>query len=99
MARTEVDIHSTQGKNGNLLANIIIGDVRIETPETKQKLSSYNTILGLAPNELSSLLAVKFGKGTTALQSCVLDGIDKSNCDACTEVLLSPMQVVYIHAQ
>jgi len=77
----------------------VLGDFRLETPNCGKTMRSYQTLLGLAPSVSTSLLTFKYCKGSQSVQSCNVGGANKSNCEACAEVLLSPMRFVHIHSQ
>jgi len=95
MAKTDLNVDMMKD---DLQAIVDVGDLRMETCPGEQVLPNYHTMIGLAPNESSSLLTVKYSKGSTVALSG-LDDADKIKCDACAEVELSPMRFVFIQAQ
>lgn len=95
MAKTDLNVDMLKD---DLHAIIDVGDLRIETCPGEKVIPNYHTMLGLAPNESSSLLTVKYFKGGNVALSG-LDDADKKKCDACAEVELSPMRFVFIQAQ
>ena len=60
----------------------------------EKTLESSWTILGLASSASTSLLSVKYSKGTNAVDSCNVGDADKSACKACAEMVLSPVRFV-----
>jgi len=98
MANSKLNTLSSQTESRNLEATFSVGNIRIQTP-TGRTYENYNTIIGLAPNQTSSLLTVKYYKGKKAIESSRLSEADKKCYEAFAEVELSPMRIVYIQAQ
>eukprot|EP00978_Attheya_sp_CCMP212_P039350 scaffold203794_cov54-Attheya_sp.AAC.2 len=99
----DADVHagllSHEGRD-NMKVNLAVGDVRMQTPHLERMKSSYQTIIGLSPNQSTCILKVEYNIGPAAIQSCVfLNGLSDGDCDSCAEVDLSPVRFVYIHAQ
>eukprot|EP00970_Alexandrium_tamarense_P018299 scaffold13326_cov204-Alexandrium_tamarense.AAC.32 len=86
-------------QDGSAEMNFSLGDFKLETPDVGRTLTPYRTILGLAPEITTSLLTVKYCAGEISVQSCNVDGVDKSKCEACAVVILSPMRFVYLQLQ
>jgi vacuolar protein sorting-associated protein 13A/C len=72
--------------------DLVMGDLRIETPAFGRTLDSYRTILGLAPSVSTSLLSVKYCKGNKSVSSCNVGDADTHDCEACAVISLSPMR-------
>jgi vacuolar protein sorting-associated protein 13A/C len=99
MSDSRVNQHSQEGNDKNSEMSLIVGDFRMESCSFGRTLESYRTILGLAPSVSTSLLTVKYSKGSNAVRSCNVGDADKSACEACAEIDLSPMRFVHIHSQ
>ncbi|KAL7555198.1 hypothetical protein ACHAWF_018915 [Thalassiosira exigua] len=111
MSGTKVNHHSVEGDDANSemslvvgdfrmeSASLVVGDFRMESASFGKTLESYRTILGLAPGASTSLLTIKYSKGTDAVRACNVGGADKLKCEACAEIVLSPMRFVHIHSQ
>ncbi|KAL7472999.1 hypothetical protein ACHAXS_013378 [Conticribra weissflogii] len=99
MCDSKVNHHSVEEDDENSEMIFVLGDFRLETPDCGKITRSYQTLLGLAPTASTSLLTFKYCKGSQSVQSCNVGGANKSNCEACAEVLLSPMRFVHIHSQ
>jgi len=99
MSKSTINHHSLEDDDINSEMTITVGDFRMEASPFGRILKSYRTILGLAPSASTSLLSIKYGKGTHAVKSCNVGGADKVSCEACAEIVLSPMRFVHIHSQ
>ncbi|KAL9187273.1 hypothetical protein ACHAXT_001376 [Thalassiosira profunda] len=101
MSGSKVNRHSLVGDDINSEMSLIIGDFRLESASFGKTLKSYRTILGLAPSASTSLLTIKYSKGAGAVRACnyQVGGADKLECEACAEIVLSPMRFVHIHSQ
>jgi vacuolar protein sorting-associated protein 13A/C len=99
MSGSRVNHHSLEGNDRNSEMSLVVGDFRMESCSYGRTLESYRTILGLAPSASTSLLSVKYSKGANAVRSCNVGDADKSKCEACAEIVLSPMRFVHIHSQ
>lgn len=99
MSGSKVNYHSLEGSNENSEISLVVGDFRMESSSSGKILQRYRTILGLAPSVSTSLLTVKYSKGANAVGSSNVGGADKTNCEACAEIVLSPMRFVHIHSQ
>ena len=99
MSDSRVNHHTQVGNDKNSEMSLVVGDFRMESCSFGQTLESYRTILGLAPSVSTSLLTVKYSKGANAVRSCNVGDADKSACEACAEIVLSPMRFVHIHSQ
>ncbi len=99
MSDSKINRHSLEGDDENSEMSLVVGDFRMQSPSFGRTLDSYRTLLGLAPSVATSLLTVKYSKGIHAVRSCNVGGADKSKCEACAEVILSPMRFVHIHSQ
>ena len=98
MSRAKVSTLSS-GDDG-LLVSLALGDFRLSTPELGETLSDYRTLLGLAPGRTDSLLSVNYFRGPKAMEGVEVEDAKKLNqCEAFADVELSPMRMVYIHAQ
>ncbi len=99
MSGSKVNYHSLEGSNENSEISLVVGDFRMESISSGKILRSYRTILGLAPSVSTSLLTVKYSKGANAVGSSNVGGADTAKCEACAEIVLSPMRFVHIHSQ
>ena len=99
MSDSRVNHHSLEDDDANSEMTIVVGDFRMEASSFGRTLESYRTILGLAPSASTSLLSIKYSKGSNAVSSCNVGGADKTSCEACAEIVLSPMRFVHIHSQ
>ena len=99
MSGSKVNHHSLEGDDANSELNLEVGDFRLQSASYGKTLEKYRTILGLAPTASTSLLSVKYFKGSNAVHSCEMGGNDKLECEACGEIRLSPMRFVHVHAQ
>mmetsp|Transcript_2476 Transcript_2476/g.5220 ORF Transcript_2476/g.5220 Transcript_2476/m.5220 type:complete len:2925 (-) Transcript_2476:1534-10308(-) len=98
MSGSKVNHHSLEDDDANSEMNLVVGDFRMETTRQGKTLELYRTILGLAPSASTSLLTLKYSKGS-AVRSCNVGGADKLECEACAEIVLSPMRFVHVHSQ
>ena len=98
MANSKLNTLSTEAGSGSLEAAFSVGNIRIQTPSGRTH-KSYNTLIGLAPNQSSSLLSLKYSKGAQAIASTNLSDADKKKYVALVELDVSPMRVVIIQAQ
>ena len=94
MSGSRVDHHSLGGNDRNSGMSLVVEDFCMESCSFGEILESSWTILGLAPSASTSLLSVKYSKGTNAVDSCNVGKADKSACKACAEIVLSPMRFV-----
>ena len=99
MSGSKVNHHSLEDDDANSEMSIVVGDFRMEASSYGRTLESYRTILGLAPSASTSLLSIKYSKGANAVRSCNVGDADKAECEACAEIVLSPMRFVHIHSQ
>lgn len=99
MSGSKVNRHTLEDDDINQEMSVVVGDFRMETCAFGRTLESYRTILGLAPSASTSLLSIRYSKGVNAVGSCNVGDADKSACDACAEIVLSPMRFVHIHSQ
>ncbi len=99
MSGLRVNHHSLGGNGRNLGMSLVVGDFCMKSCSFGETLESSWTILGLAPSASTSLLSVKYSKGTNAVNSCNVGNADESACEACAEIVLSPMRFVHIHSQ
>lgn len=90
MCDSKINRHEANEFNSEM--DLVVGDLRIETPSLGRTLDSYRTILGLAPSVATSLLSLKYAKGSNAVSSCDVGGADKLECEACAIITLSPMR-------
>ncbi|CAB9496929.1 Putative vacuolar protein sorting-associated protein 13A [Seminavis robusta] len=97
MSRAKVGVLSSED---SLCVSLALGDLRLATPEMGETQAGYRTLLGLAPSLNESLLCVQYWSGPEAMKGVTLvrSDIDKQ-CEAFTDVELSPMRMVYIHSQ
>ena len=99
MSNTNVNLHMYKvEEDENIIANVAVGDLRLEVPKTIKFRSEYCTILGLSPNHSTSLLQLQYGKGAQALESCSLKKIDPKSSEMFMIMNLSPMRFVHAHA-
>lgn len=97
VAETEVNMLSSPG---TLQASLSLGDIRVRTPEEMGRtLSSYRTLLGLAPGRTGSLLTVKYTQGKVAIDELNLEKGGNDLLEAFAEVELSPMRLCFIQSQ
>ena len=99
MSGSKINHHSLEDDDANSEMSLVVGDFRMESTAFGRTLDSYRTILGLAPSSSTSLLTIKYCKGPGAVHSCNVGGADKLECEACAEIVLSPMRFVHIHSQ
>jgi len=99
MSGSKVNHHSLEGDDANSEMSLVVGDFRLETSTFGRTCETYRAILGLAPGASTSLLTIRYGKGADAVRSCNVGGADKLKCEACAEIILSPMRFVHIHSQ
>ena len=90
MCDSKINRHVSDEFNSEM--DVIVGDLRIETPALGRTLESYRTILGLAPSVATSLLSLKYAKGGSAVSACDVGGAEKLQCEACAIISLSPMR-------
>jgi hypothetical protein len=90
MCDSKINRHEANQLNSEM--DLVVGDLRIETPALGKTLDSYRTILGLAPSVATSLLSLKYAKGSNAVSSCNVGDEDKLECEACAIISLSPMR-------
>lgn len=83
----------------SLTAFVEVGDFRMETPPIGRTLPLYRSFMGLAPDQSTCLLSVKFFQGITAVESSGVAGADPAIHESCAQVFLSPMRFVFIQAQ
>lgn len=99
MSGSKVNHHSLEGDDANSEMRIVVGDFRMVSAAFGRTLESYRTILGLAPSASTSLLTITYSKGANSVRACNVGGADKLECEACAEIVLSPMRFVHIHSQ
>ena len=99
MSRAQVNIDSSHSADQGMVASLVLGDLRMTTPEMGRTLRSYRTLVGLSPGRSESLLTVKYCVGANAIKSIDLPSADTSMLEAYAEVDLSPMRIVYVHSQ
>ena len=101
MAGSQVKVKFCSGNSSHsgLLMSGVIDDFRMETASCGHVRTEYKTILGLAPNQTTSLLKVLYGKGSIGLRENIVENIDHEKCEAVAKYVLSPMRFVYFHAQ
>jgi hypothetical protein len=92
-------VHMLSGAKDARRLNLVLGDIKVVTPETSRTNSLYRTILGLAPEQSESLLTIEYREGEKAMESRPLEGVDTAECEAYADIMMSPMRIVYIHAQ
>lgn len=90
MCDSQIARHEANEFNSEM--SIVVGDLRIETPALGRTLDSYRTILGLAPSVSTSLLSLKYAKGSNAVSACDVGNADKNECESCAIISLSPMR-------
>ena len=99
MSGSKVNQHSLEGDSDNSEMTFTLGDFRMVTPDYGNTLERYRVLLGLAPSVATSLLTVRYCKGENAVRSCNVGGADKTKCESCGEIVLSPMRFVHVHSQ
>lgn len=97
MSRTMVSLVSSSDKTMKM--SLSLGDLSVSTPDMGRTDPLYRTILGLAPGRSESLLSVTYCEGMKAMETMNPDDIDLNEYEACAQVELSPMRMVYIQAQ
>ena len=98
MSNAKVELSSSP--NQNMEALFVLGDVRMATPaDMGSTLPAYRTLIGLAPGHSDSLLTVKYCVGDDAIERLGLPNPERRTLEACAEVELSPMRMVYIQSQ
>jgi hypothetical protein len=97
MSRTEVSLVSSSDQTMKM--SLGLGDLSVSTPVMGRTDPLYRTILGLAPGKSESLLSVTYCTGMKAMETMDLENIDLNEYEACAQVELSPMRMVYIQAQ
>ncbi len=99
MSNTDVNLQTYKvGDDDNMIANVDIGDLRVEVPKTIKFRSEYCTILGLSPSHSTSLMQLQYGKGAQALVRCPLHEFDPISSEMFMIMNLSPMRFVHAHA-
>ena len=99
MSGSRVNHHSLGGNGRNTEMSLVVGDFCMESCPFGGTLELYWTILGLAPSASTSWLSERYTKGTNAVGSCNVGDADKSACEACAKIVLSPMRFMHIHSQ
>jgi hypothetical protein len=99
MASAQINILSSEGAGQDMNASLVLGDLRLKTPEMGTTLPVYRSLIGLAPGRSESLLTVSYCVGKKAIETLGLEAIDTSKLEACAVVDLSPMRISYIHSQ
>jgi hypothetical protein len=97
MSRTMASLVSSSDQTMKM--SLSLGDLSVSTPHMGRTDPLYRTILGLAPGRSESLLSVTYCEGMEAMETMDLDNIDLNEYEACAQVELSPMRMVYIQAQ
>ncbi|GKY92337.1 hypothetical protein MPSEU_000204700 [Mayamaea pseudoterrestris] len=82
---------------GSTNVSFKVDNFTVSTPELGRTLPKYRTILGLMPGEMGSLLSLQYFDGPRAMQSAPL--AYQTICEAYASITLSPVRLVYIHAQ
>ena len=98
MSRAMIDV-VLDSSDESFTAVLELGDFRTETSPNCRTLPLYRTILGLAPNQSSSLLTVRYYKGAASILASGMKDVNPAQQEACAEVDLSPMRFIHIHAQ
>ena len=96
VANSNVDIISSKGTESELNAQLSLGDLRMTTSDTGRTLPSYRSLIGLAPEQSKSLLTLKYVVGHKSISKL---GLNPDEYEACADIELSPMRIVYIQAQ
>lgn len=100
MTMSRAKISTLSSSESDLLVSLALGDCCLQTPATGETQADYRTLLGLAPALTESLLCVKYYSGSRAMQGvALLEQAEKDRCEAFADVELSPMRLVYLHAQ
>lgn len=95
MSKTKVSRRSIDERNST--TEIELGDLSVLSTSSGRTRGQYRTILGLAPEQTRSLLSIRYIEGPVGLNEVVQ--ANNSSLEAFGEVNLSPMRMVYIHAQ
>jgi len=100
LTMSRAKISSLSSSEGDLLMSLALGDCCLRTTDMGETKADYRTLLGLAPSLTESLLCVSYFTGTKAVQGASnLNESEKDRCQSFADVELSPMRMVYIHAQ
>jgi len=92
--------HVTVSSGDALDISLKLGDIRIRTPEGMGRtLTTYRTLVGLAPDHSENLLTVRYVQGHRLIQALQLADKDDSNLEAFAEVELSPMRLCFLQSQ
>lgn len=83
----------------NIDAALSIGNIRINTYSGGRTHPDYETLIGLAANQSTSLLSIRYITGKSALANSYLSEKDKKKYKAYAELQLSPMRIVFIQSQ
>ncbi len=98
MSGAMIDV-SVLPNSESVTAFLEVGDFRMETPQLGRTLPLYRTLMGLAPNQSTCLLSVKYFQGIPAVASSGIIGADSTVHESCAQISLSPMRFVHIQAQ
>lgn len=98
MSEAKIDV-SISPNSESVTAFLEVGDFRMETPQLGRTLPLYRTLMGLAPNQSTCLLSVKYFQGQPAVASSGIIGVDSSVHESCAQISVSPMRFVHIQAQ
>lgn len=94
MVETSVDMISMES---NSRMDLGVGDLRMTTPLSSAN-ESYQTMLGLAPSESSSLLSVQYYTGERAIRGISILDETAQNLEAYANIVISPMRFIYLQA-
>jgi vacuolar protein sorting-associated protein 13A/C len=98
MSGAKIDV-SILPNSDSVTAFLEVGDFRMETPQLGRTLPLYRTLMGLAPNQSTCLLSVKYFQGIPAVASSGIIGADATVHESCAQISVSPMRFVHIQAQ
>ena len=97
MSGTQVSFQSLNGRPDAII-KVIVGDVRLEVSSTGKSLDKYCAILGLSPDQSSSLVSAVYFKGSQVIERDP-SLPHETKVDAIMTLSLSPMRFVYVQAQ
>ena len=99
MTKSKLVYQKSDSNEQDLFMSFSLGDFRLETSDEAQTKKDYQSILGLAPNQSSSLLEIEYGERECLNTLGVLNEVNRESCQAYARIILSPMKFVYLHAQ
>ncbi len=99
MTQSKLVYQKSDSDKQDLFMSFSLGDFRLETSDETQTIKDYQSILGLAPNQSSSLLEIEYGERECLDAIGVLNEVNRESCQAYARIILSPMKFVYLHAQ